>query len=117
MLEETAVPYDLVEVERGRPEGILGALTADAIESARHTLSAIDGLAGPRFLVGGRLTLADLWALPMLTYLCLAPTGRTLLAEFPKLGSWLEAMGERPSAVATRFPFELKSAGEILGGA
>ena len=62
-------------------------------------------------------TLADLWALPMLTYLRLAPTGRTLLAGFPKLGSWLDVIGKRPSAVATRFPLELKSAGEILGGA
>lgn len=105
------------EVERGRPADIPGTLTADAIESARHTLSVIDGPAGSQFLVGDRLTLADLWALPMLTYLRLAPTGRTLLAGFPKLSSWLDVIGKRPSAVVTRFPLELKSAGKILGGA
>lgn len=105
------------EVERGRSGDIPGTLTADAIDSARHTLSVIDGLADSQFLVGDRLTLADLWALPMLTYLRLAPTGRTILAEFPKLDSWLNFMSERPSAVATRFPLELKSAGEILDGA
>lgn len=90
------------EVERDRP----GPLPDNTIGAARHTLDVIDGLAGPRFLVGDRLTLSDLWALPMLTYLRLAPTGRTLLARFPKLDSWLKRMSERPSALATRFPRE-----------
>jgi glutathione S-transferase len=61
-------------------------------------------LAEDPYLVGAHLTLADLWAFPMLSYLRLAPTGQKLLADFPKIVTWMETMNRRPSAQATRFP-------------
>lgn len=90
------------EVERGRA----GKLNDAEIESARRTLAVLDGLAGDRYLVGAHLTLADLWAFPMLSYLRLAPTGQKLMAQFPKIATWMETIGRRPSAQATRFPRE-----------
>ena len=92
------------ETERGRS----GQLNAAEVERARHTLKVIDDLAGSPFLAGDRLSLADLWALPMLTYLGLCPTGAALLGEFDRLRSWLNRIAARPSARATRFPLELR---------
>ncbi len=90
------------ETEKGRA----GQLTGEELERARHTLAVVDRLASAPFLAGDRLCLADLWTLPMLTYLRLAPSGPALLAEFPRLGAWLDRVSVRPSAVATRFPRE-----------
>jgi glutathione S-transferase len=90
------------ETEKGRA----GQLTGEEIERARHTLAVVDGLASDPYLAGDRLCLADLWTLPMLTYLRLAPSGPGLLAEVPRLGAWLDRVSQRPSAVATRFPRE-----------
>jgi glutathione S-transferase len=45
----------------------------------------------------------------MFVYLDLAPSGRMLLQEFPRLLAWFDRMGARPSAVATRFRAEQKS--------
>jgi glutathione S-transferase len=90
------------ETDRGRA----GRLSDDEVDRARRILTAVDALAAHPFLVGDRPSLADLWALPMLTYLSLAPTGAALLAEFPRLTTWLDRMSRRPSALATRFPRE-----------
>ena len=90
------------EMERDR----LGHLQPDELERGRTCLRVLDGLAGPDFLVGAQLTLADLWAYPMLAYLDLASSGRTLLREFPKLAAWFERMQRRPSVAATRFRAE-----------
>jgi glutathione S-transferase len=93
------------ETERGRA----GRLQADELDRARACLQVVDDLAAADYLVGERLTLADLWAYPMLVYLRLAPSGRALLAQTPKLQAWLARMDQRPSAAATRFPAELKA--------
>jgi glutathione S-transferase len=90
------------EIERGRA----GQLDDAEIDTARRTLAVLDGLAGDPYLVGAHLTLADLWAYPMLSYLRLAPTGQQLLAHYPKITAWMETIGRRPSALATRFPRE-----------
>jgi glutathione S-transferase len=90
------------EIERGRA----GQLNDAEFDSARRTLAVLDGLAEDPYLVGAHLTLADLWAFPMLSYLRLAPTGQKLLADFPKITAWMETIGRRPSALATRFPRE-----------
>lgn len=82
------------------------ARLAAALEPSRHCLAVLEGLlAGPWFL-GERISLADLHAAPMLTYLALAPSGRRLLAERPALAAWLERMAARPSLEGTRFPAE-----------
>ncbi|VAV89401.1 glutathione S-transferase family protein, partial [hydrothermal vent metagenome] len=53
-------------------------------------------------LARGRVCLASCHALPMLEYFALVPEGRDLLRHYKALSRWLEWMGQRPSAVATR---------------
>ncbi|MGH6891451.1 MAG: glutathione S-transferase family protein, partial [Dongiaceae bacterium] len=90
------------EVERGRA----GRLRPDEMDRARKCLLVLDDLAADDFLVGERMALADLWVQPMLAYLNLAPSGRDLLRDAPKLGAWLARMQMRPAVTATRFPAE-----------
>ncbi|SMF38627.1 glutathione S-transferase [Tistlia consotensis] len=79
---------------------------AAAIEPARRCLAVLEELLAGPFFLGERLSLADLHAAPMLTYLALAPTGRRLLEARPGLSAWLTRMAGRPSLAATRFPAE-----------
>jgi glutathione S-transferase len=92
------------ELERNRA----GQLRPDELDPARQCLCVLATLAASDFLASAHLTLADLWAQPMLAYLKLAPTGRALLRETPKLEAWLERMEARPSVAATRFPAETR---------
>jgi glutathione S-transferase len=94
------------EVGRERPE----QLEAEDIARARKVLAVLDELMGQPFLVGAKVTLADLWAAPMFVLFRMAPSGRKLIAEFPKVMSWWELMRERPALKATRFPRELDRA-------
>lgn len=94
------------EVERGRA----GTHSTEALERARHCLEVVEDLADSGYLVGASLTLADLWTLPMLAYLDLAPSGNMLLRECPKLTAWLGRMRRRPAVIATRFPKEMEPA-------
>jgi glutathione S-transferase len=101
------------EVERDRR----GSLNEDEVNRARNVLAVLADLMDRAFLVGERVTLADLWAAPMIAYLRLAPTGKALLDEFPALESWWGHMAPRPSIVATRYPAELNAAGKKGGAA
>jgi glutathione S-transferase len=92
------------EMERNR----LGQLTAEELDRGRKCLTVLSELAGDEYLAGTQLSLADLWALPMLAYLDLAPAGHKLLQEAPKLSAWLARMQLRPAAIATRFAAEQK---------
>lgn len=76
----------------------------EAIGRSRTCLAALEQLMddGP-FLVGSRPCLADLLATPMFTCFRMAPQGRQLLGEHPRLKSWLEQMLVRPSMVETRW--------------
>ncbi len=73
-----------------------------AIGHSRTCLEALERLMddGP-FLFGSTPCLADLLAAPMFAYFRLAPKGRQLLDEQPRLKSWLERMQVRPSMAAT----------------
>jgi glutathione S-transferase len=93
------------EMERGR----LGRLAPEELERAGGCLKVLSDLAAEESLAGARLSLADLWALPMLAYLDLAPAGHRLLQDVPKLAAWLARMRLRPSAIATRFAVEQKA--------
>jgi glutathione S-transferase len=93
------------EMERNR----LGRLAAEELGRAGKCLAVVSELAGDEYMAGTQLSLADLWALPMLTYLDLAPAGRKLLQDAPKLSAWLARMRSRPAAIATRFAAEQKA--------
>ena len=90
------------EKERDR----LGRLTPEELARAGKCLGVLDNLSTPDFLAGPQLTLADLWLQPMLAYLDLAPAGRALLRDVPKLEAWLARMQARRAVAATRFPAE-----------
>jgi glutathione S-transferase len=93
------------EMERNRT----GQLSAEELERAAKCLKVLGELAADEYMVGTRLSLADLWALPMLAYLDLAPAGHRLLQQAPKLSAWLACAQQRPAAVATRFAAEQKT--------
>lgn len=79
----------------------------DAIGKSRHCLGALADLGTfTPWLLGERVTLADLHLAPMLAYGCVAPQGRALLAEQPHLQTWWERMQSLPSMRATRFAGE-----------
>ena len=55
------------------------------------------------FLTGNTLTLADLYAYPMLLYFSQTAEGEDLLKNTPQLIRWMERMQVRPSVQATPF--------------
>lgn len=74
----------------------------DGLAGSRTALAAIEALTAERpFLVGDRLTLADLHLAPMIAALIAAPEGSDLLSGFPKLSAWWSAMSVRPSLTTT----------------
>lgn len=80
---------------------------AESVDPAAHCLSALEGLLSGRFMVGDHVTLADLHAAPMIAYLRIAPTGRRLLTDRPRLAAWLDRMATRASMKRTAFPREV----------
>jgi glutathione S-transferase len=90
------------ETERNRA----GRLEREELDRASKCLRVLDDLSKPAFLVDAHITLADLWAFPMLAYLKLAPSGAAMLRNHPKLSAWLERMQDRPSVRATLFRAE-----------
>ena len=78
-----------------------------ALPIAAKCLDVLDlRLSATPFLAGHRCTLADLHAAPMLIYLALAPDGRLLISQRPRLEAWLESMKERPSLQRTKTVYE-----------
>jgi glutathione S-transferase len=75
---------------------------AAALPVAETCLAALDGLKRPGpFFLGESLTLADLHAAPIFAYFLKAPEGRQMLARFPQLVRWWEAVSGLPSFAAT----------------
>jgi glutathione S-transferase len=72
------------------------------LEASARALGALDALAaGGDFLVGRRLSLADLHLAPMMAYFTAAPEGRGVLARHPKLSAWWRTLQRRESLAAT----------------
>ncbi|MDJ0941909.1 MAG: glutathione S-transferase family protein [Kiloniellales bacterium] len=92
-----------------------GPLPPETVEQAHKVLAVLEELWEGPFLLGERLTLADLWLAPVLALFRCAPTGQALLSEFPELESWLQRLQARSSMQATRFPVELAPAGGASG--
>lgn len=81
------------------------ARIAAARPLARTCLSTLAALKRPGdWLLGDRLSLADLHLTPMISYFVRAPEGRELLGEVPPLAAWYEAMARRASFAGTEPP-------------
>jgi glutathione S-transferase len=79
------------------------ATIAQAVARTRHCLSVLAAGAGD-WLAGAHITLADLYAAPMIAYGLKTAEGRALLAEHPPLATWWEKVSARPGMAATRYP-------------
>ena len=75
---------------------------ARGLEGSNRALGALEALAaGGDFLVGTRLSLADLHLAPMVAYFAAASEARGVIAAYPKLSAWWQAMANRESLSAT----------------
>jgi len=80
------------------------ARIAAALPRARTCLETLATLKRPGpWLLGDRLSLADLHAAPMFAYFIEAPEGRDMLGEFPVLATWWGNIGARHSFKKTAF--------------
>ena len=76
-----------------------------ALPRAKLCLSEIAQLAGDQpFLVGERISLADLMVFPLLYFFEKVPDGVGPMAEYPNLKAWLRRMEERQSFAVTKPP-------------
>ena len=77
------------------------ALIAAAIPVAANCLDVLNGaLAKAPYLAGESVSLADLFLLPALNYLAMAPEGQALLENAGNVTEWAERMMSRDSAQA-----------------
>jgi len=81
------------------------AAVVAALPQARLCLAEIARLMGEQpYLVGERISLADLMAIPLLYYFSRLPEGAAALAEHPSLLPWMRRMEERQSFRVTKPP-------------
>ena len=81
------------------------AAVAAALPQARLCLAEIARLMGEQpYLVGERISLADLMVIPLLYYFSRLPEGQAALAEHPSLLPWMARMEERQSFQVTKPP-------------
>jgi glutathione S-transferase len=89
----------------GTPDGAPDAARIDAAlpEAERH-LAALDAAVADGFVGGGRLTLADVYAAPILASVAWTPEASGILARLPRLAGYLARMLDRPAARETAPP-------------
>jgi glutathione S-transferase len=88
------------------PDGQPDRATIDAaLPEIRKVLGSLDRAIGPRdYLVGEKLSLADVLMAPMVNYVGGMPEGKDLLAAYPDLRRAAEKLARRPSYVAASQP-------------
>jgi glutathione S-transferase len=78
------------------------AVIAEGLTRSRNVLAALESLAGGGdFLVGDRLSLADLHLGAMIAYFTAASEGAAALGDCPKLAAWWAAFKNRKSLAET----------------
>jgi glutathione S-transferase len=91
-----------VFVERIRRVEPDEARIAAGLAIAERCLGVLDGFLGDGdWLVGAKLTLADLHAAPMIALFRLAPEGAAALKRHERIAAWWERIEQRPSMRAT----------------
>ena len=61
---------------------------------------------GPTFMVEGKVSLADLYLVPMWAYFLQTPEGEAVAPTLPRLAEWWSAMRVRPSVANTNAPLQ-----------
>lgn len=75
----------------------------DGLNAAPKVLAALERLAGGGdYLIGERLSLADIHFAPMIGYFILIPEGEILLTDYPRLNFWWSAISKRQTYIETR---------------
>lgn len=97
-----------VYVQRIAVPGAGGQPDEDTIETglrkSRLVLQQLESWCGEQdFLAGESLTLADLYAFPILLYFSQTEEGAELLRDTPRVQAWMERIQVRPSVQATPF--------------
>ena len=99
-----------VEGVRAPVQGKTGdaAKIAGALKKSGTCLDALEAIADPdgAALLGGDISLADLYLAPVMRYFTLHPDAAALLAKRRNLLRWWGWMQTRPSMAATRSPIE-----------
>ncbi|MER9371753.1 glutathione S-transferase family protein [Mesorhizobium sp. M0491] len=91
-----------VAVERLEKEAPDEALIAGGLHQAETALRVLAALKAPGpWLLGDQLTLADLYAAPIIAYFVKVSEGQKVLAEFPDILDWYTRIAARPSFVRT----------------
>jgi glutathione S-transferase len=86
------------------------AAIAEALPMGRTSIGELDRLLGDqKFLVGDRVTLADLMLAPQLDFFAITPEGHELL-KGTRLALWLARMNERPCMQKTQRPAPFRDA-------
>jgi glutathione S-transferase len=79
------------------------AVITEAVGKAHNACLAIEKLANADgFLVDKKLTLADLYLVPVYDYVSQIPEGEQILAGCDKLASWWTRMQNHPSVTSTK---------------
>jgi len=82
------------------------ATIKDALPSAELCLKEFERLMGTgKYLAGDKLTLADIFVIPVYHYLALTPEGQELLSPRAKIRAWWELVKTRNSVVTTEPKF------------
>lgn len=80
------------------------AIIESGLRQSDRVLQQLDGWCGAGdFVAGNSLTLADLYAYPMLLYFSQTEEGADRLQSMPRVQAWMERMQVRPSVQATTF--------------
>jgi len=87
----------------GKPDE---ATIKEALPSIELCLKEFERLMGSgKYLAGDKLSLADLFVIPVYHYLALTPEGETLLKPRGKIRAWWDSVKTRNSAVTTEPKF------------
>jgi glutathione S-transferase len=82
------------------------ATIKEALPSAELCLKEFERLMGSgKYLAGDKLTLADLFVIPVFHYLALTPEGQELLKPRAKIRAWWDLVKVRNSVAATEPKF------------
>ncbi|MDP6353296.1 MAG: glutathione S-transferase family protein [Alphaproteobacteria bacterium] len=102
MIPKLVIQRLVVPSQGGTPDEEMIAAALPDVDTQLLVLSGM--LQDHLYLAGDTMTLADLFALPILFYVNFTPEGRDLIGKSPRILKWMETMGSRPSDKATLPP-------------